>query len=204
MHRNNRGNASQDASPAVVARLQSLLGRDALLLPWPLGSKGTKRKWRHLTLEAMSDPAYLAKLAKGNIGVAQGKVKRLCSIDIDHDDEIDGFLHLNPALACSLQSKGARGCNCWLRVEGGIPRLKPIKTRDGEKWGELRGEGAQTIIYGQHPSGCHYQFLNHEHPVLFRVHRSFGHRMSYLHFLTERTVQTETEGTDRRQRILKR
>ena len=77
-----------------------------LLLPWPLGKKGTKRKWKHLTLEAMSDPAYLAKLAKGNIGVAQGsKSNGLCSIDIDHDDEIDGFCGLIPRLRVRCEAR---------------------------------------------------------------------------------------------------
>jgi hypothetical protein len=118
----------------------------------------------------MSDANYVAKLANGNIGVAQGsKSNGLCSIDIDHDDEIDGFLRINPALVGSLRSKGARDCNCWLRVEGEAPRLKPIKTRDGEKWGEWRGEGAQTIIHGRHPSGVPYQLLNCEHPVLISI-----------------------------------
>jgi hypothetical protein len=152
--------AGQPSTPAIIAKLQALMGFDVLLLHWSLGSKGTRRKWKHLTLDVMSDPTYLAQLATGNIGVAQGKVSNgLCSIDSDLDGQVDGFLALNPKLATTLRSKGQRGCNVWFRVIGGSCRTRKIKTTNGQNWGEFRGNGSQTIIYGQHPSGCDYRFL---------------------------------------------
>jgi hypothetical protein len=142
------------------------VGHNVLFLPWPSGSKGEKRRWKHRTLEDMSKPAYLAELETGNIGIAQGsRSNGLCSIDIDDDEEVDGFLKLNRALACSLRTKGARGCNCWFVADGEIPPCKFIETKDGRKWGECRGEGAQTIIHGKHPTGCDYQIIESGRPI---------------------------------------
>ena len=51
--------------------LHNLLGQDVLLLPWPKGSKGTKRRWKHLATADMANPKHLAKLNRAtNIGVA--------------------------------------------------------------------------------------------------------------------------------------
>jgi len=114
----------------------------------------------------MKDPKYLAKLETGNIGVAQGKVSNgLCSIDLDNDDEVDGFLALNPKVATTLRTKGKRGCNVWFRDTGESHRTKKIKTNDGGNWGEFRASGSQTIIYGRHPTGCDYTFVVEAPPV---------------------------------------
>jgi hypothetical protein len=114
----------------------------------------------------MNDRAYLARLKTGNIGVAQGKVSDgLCSIDIDLESEVAGFLALNPKLAATLRTKGERGCNTWFRDTDGSCPTKKIKTRDGQNWGEIRANGSQTIIYGKHPSGCHYRFVVQVPPV---------------------------------------
>ena len=156
------------AMPEVMAKLQCLLGNDVLYLPWPLGTKGTKRKWKHFTSAKMSDPRYLKRFTTKNIniGIAQGTVSNgLCSIDIDVDDEVEGFLALNSPLATSLRTKGERGCNIWFRVPLDPPDTKRITTNDGQKWGELRGNGSQTIIHGKHPSGCDYRVIIEEPPV---------------------------------------
>src|SRR5262252_9737798 len=106
------------AIPEIIADLQCLLGNDVLFLPWRFGTKGTKRRWKNLTSAKMNDPRYLKLFTKKiNVGIAQGVVSNgLCSIDIDVDDEVEGFVALNPKLANSLRSKGARGCNIWFRV----------------------------------------------------------------------------------------
>jgi Bifunctional DNA primase/polymerase, N-terminal len=156
------------ATPEVIAKFQSLLGSDVLYLPWPLGTKGTKRKWKNFTSAKMSDPSYLKRFTTKNIniGVAQGTVSNgLCSIDIDVDDEVEGFVALNPTLATSLRTKAARGCNIWFRVPRDPPDTKKITTNGGRKWGELRGNGSQTIIHGKHPSGCEYRLIIEKPPV---------------------------------------
>ena len=109
-----------------------MVGNDVLLLHWPLGSKGTKKRWKHLKLDVMSNPAYLAKLGTGNIGVAQGNVSNgLCSVDLDLDDQVGGFLTLNPKLRTTLRTKGERGCNVWFRIVGRSCPTAKIKTDDG-------------------------------------------------------------------------
>lgn len=142
-----------------VAELIHLLGEPVLLLPWPPGKKGAKVKWSHRTVADMQKRNYLASLSNANIGVALGeKSDGLCSIDIDHDEYVPEFDESNPALNATLRSVGSRGCNVWVRMVGAYPNaVKALKTRSGEKWGEFRSTGGQTIIYGQHPTGCRYQ-----------------------------------------------
>jgi P4 family phage/plasmid primase-like protien len=160
-------------NPTIVAELRKLLG-DAVMIPIKTGEKGPKIKgWQETTLEKMSEPGYLKRLALGNIGVLLGKPSSgLCSIDIDTDDQVEPFLDLNPKLKQSLRTQGARGANVWVRILGEFPRLTPLtqlQTHDGAekpvKWGEWRATGGQTVIYGKHPSGCQYQILNRAAPV---------------------------------------
>lgn len=140
-----------------VEHLRQLLGHDVLMLAWPLGKKGDKTPWGHLTLAQMDDPAYLRKLEGGNIGIALGeKSNGLCSIDWDSEEWMFKFLEANPALQKSLRTRGARGCNVWVRIIGNYPPSFKIKTKTGEAVGEWRANGNQTIISGQHPSGCEY------------------------------------------------
>lgn len=157
-------------TPKTVVKLQRLVGDHVLFLAWPLGKKGTKRRWKHLTSAVMKDSKYLKLFTNKNIGIAQGAVSNgLCSIDIDLDDEVEGFIALNPKLANSLRSKGRRGCNIWFRVLGDAPNTKKITATAGEKWGELRGNGSQTVIHGKHPSGCDYRLIVEAPPVEIAV-----------------------------------
>ena len=53
-----------------------------LLVSWPRGKKGGKQKWTKITAQDMADPAYLEKLAEGNIGVILGPASGgIASID---------------------------------------------------------------------------------------------------------------------------
>src|SRR5713226_5528040 len=90
-----------------VERLLALLG-PAVLLPWPSGSKGCNKKWKHRLLTDMNDATYLAKLDKaGNIGVALGKVSNgLVTIDLDNGKSADDFLQANPRLRHTLCTRG--------------------------------------------------------------------------------------------------
>lgn len=149
-----------------VASLRALLGNDVLLLHWPSGTKGSEKRWKHLTVAAMDDPKYVRNLARGNIGVAQGNASNgVCSIDIDIDEEVEKFLAVNPKLVTSLRTMGQRGCNIHFRVIGASPASKKIKTVSGVKWGEVRANGSQTIIHGKHPSGSHYRIIVESPPI---------------------------------------
>jgi P4 family phage/plasmid primase-like protien len=161
----------------AVAQLCQLLGKDATLIPIKRGQKNPVDKgWQATTVERMSEPQYLQRLLKGNIGVLQGKPSNgHCSIDIDNDADAEKFLDLNPQLKTTLQSRGARGRNIWVRITGEYPALTKlfhdeVRGDPGEPkpWGEWRSTGGQTVIYGKHPSGCDYQILNEAKPVEIR------------------------------------
>jgi hypothetical protein len=143
-----------------IEQLSELLG-PALLLPWPSGSKGTRRKWRDLQLVDMNDNGYLAGLDKaGNIGVALGKVSNgLVTIDLDCDDCVNPLLDANPVLTKTLRTAAERGCNIWVRCADQYPRSCNLTDPSGNKIGEWRADGNQTIIAGTHPSGLEYQFV---------------------------------------------
>src|SRR6266487_1049246 len=143
-----------------IEQLSELLG-PALLLPWPAGSKGTRRKWKHLQLTDMNDNGYLESLEKaGNIGVALGRVSNgLVTIDLDQDRYVDEFLAANPLLTSTLRTRGSRGCNIWVRCSDGYPASQKLKNSSGAEIGEWRADGNQTIIAGIHPEGMSYQFV---------------------------------------------
>jgi len=46
-----------------ISELLDLLG-PAVLLPWPAGSKGDRRKWKHLQLSDMQNGLHLARLER--------------------------------------------------------------------------------------------------------------------------------------------
>ena len=72
---------------------------------------------------------------------------------------VDTFLAANPALQRSLRTRGARGCNLWVRCAGIYPATGYLKSDGGEDVGEWRATGSQTIISGKHPSGCKYSII---------------------------------------------
>ncbi|RYD85008.1 MAG: hypothetical protein EOP84_03855 [Verrucomicrobiaceae bacterium] len=153
--------------PFAVARILERLGSEAVLLPIPYMQKGPHlARWQERTLGDMRDPLYVESLALGNIGVLLGRASGgLCTIDIDDDSRIDEFLELNPLLQATLRTRGARGCQLWLQMIGGYPELKAIKTVSGEKWGEWRADGGQSVIHGTHPTGCQYLFVVDAKPL---------------------------------------
>lgn len=156
-----------------ISELRDLLGYDALLLHWPLGSKGTPRKWGHLTIEAMNDPAYLEKLSTGNVGVALGdKSNGLCAIDLDLDNEVEPFIAANPLLKQTLQTHGARGRVFWIRLRGNYPGTFTFKTSTGKEAGEFRSHGSQSIIAGNHPETQKpYQMVKASKPVVIEFEK---------------------------------
>jgi hypothetical protein len=150
-----------------VNELRELLGHDVLLLAWPKGTKGTWKKWGHLTVASMT-PGYLKKLAGGNIGVALGmKSGNLIALDVDDDRLVESYLASNRYLNDTLQTHGARGRVFWLRMAGDYPaKTVKLKTNSGDDCGEFRSNGSQSIIYGIHPNGNPYQVVNMVKPLV--------------------------------------
>jgi hypothetical protein len=149
-----------------IEHLLELLG-PAVLLPWSAGSKGDRRKWKHLQLTDMNEVSHLAKLEKaGNIGVALGKTSNgLVTIDVDDEDYIEPLLEANPLLTNTLRTRASRGCNIWLRCRSPYPGSCKLTDPSGKEIGEWRADGNQTVISGLHPSRVPYQFVV-EKPVV--------------------------------------
>lgn len=149
-----------DSSESQVNRLVSFLGDDVVLLPCDKGVKGPRGSaWPKTTIEKMRNPNYIKQLNRaGGIAVLTGEPSSgLCSIDIDDDEMIEPFLALNPRLRETLRSRGRRGCNVWVRIDGTFPRHCYITQVDGSAWGEWRSTGVCTMIHGVHPEGMNYE-----------------------------------------------
>jgi Bifunctional DNA primase/polymerase, N-terminal len=160
-------NSNSSNARQSIQWIPDLLGH-AVLLGWPLGTKGHPKRWSHLTVANMT-PAYLKKLERGNIGVALGaKSGNLIALDVDVDEMIEPFIVANPFLNDTLQTHGARGRVFWFRMVGEYPtRTVKLKTHSGDDCGEFRSNGSQSIIHGIHPdTGKPYQVLNLVKPVV--------------------------------------
>jgi len=155
-----------DLATSRIPHILGLLG-PTVLLPWPAGSKGDVRKWKHLQLADMDEVSHRTKLERaGNIGVALGRVSNgLVTIDFDHEDYTEPFLEVNPLLRTTLRTTAQRGCNIWLRCSADYPSSCFLRDQSGNKVGEWRADGNQTIIAGIHPSGVSYRFVV-ENPVI--------------------------------------
>lgn len=170
-----------------IQKLYNLLGSDAVLIEVRKGEKApVAAGWQKLRLADTQGDDYQAALARGNVGVVLGDAsKGLCAIDIDDDQDMEPFFQLNPGLRDTLISRGARGVQVWVRClpdrkfaqldMPDYPEVKALKFRPGIRdkvsatdpddripgaYGEWRGNGGQSVIYGQHPSGADYTLVN--------------------------------------------
>ena len=152
-------NGSSGSTPQVIRHLRGLLGHDVVLLWVTKGEKSPKwPRWQKTGIEMMANERYIRNLANDrNVAVLTGEASGgLCSIDIDDNEAVEPFLALNPKLRQTLWSRGQRGCNLWVRVDGSYPGLSVLKRADGSAWGEWRSTGVCTMIHGLHPAGMSY------------------------------------------------
>lgn len=159
---------SSVVNEAITEKLRGRLGNPVVLLQIGYGQKAPITKGWQSTTVADCDEVYLRSLDSGkyNIGVLLGTPSGgLCSIDIDDEADIEPFLKRNPALRTTLRTRGRRGCNLWVRIDGEYPSLSKIKSTGEANWGEWRADGGQTVIFGRHPEGMDYQILVDE-PVV--------------------------------------
>jgi hypothetical protein len=188
---NQEGSDRDKAATPEYLKLIKLLGHDVVLIPCPWGTKVASIKWKQLGVESMSDSKHLRQLESGNIAVKLGHASGgLCSIDIDDDNQFEAFLELNPRLKDSLLTKGARGGNIWVYIDGEYP--PSTNTGINSSWKiEWRAEGNYTMITGMHPSGCNYRFLNEVKPVLIPFNAiNFPDCVSSI-FVTTATQRTQ-------------
>ena len=99
--------------------------------------------WQGVRLDAMKNPAYLQTLENGNVGVLTGEPSGgLCALDFDANADAETFLAKNPLLASSFRSRGARGFQIWVRIQGGFPASGDAKDAVGRKVCEWAGKRA--------------------------------------------------------------
>ena len=145
-----------------VERIRVRLGGGVVILAVARGEKRPKLSgWEKIGLVSMDDPAYLATLNHGcNLGVSLGPVSGgLIALDFDSDSDVATFLANNPGVEASFTTRGARGCQVWLHIQGEIPNSCNIKDAVGRKVCEVRAAGRQSVVWGVHPSGQEYRWL---------------------------------------------
>lgn len=160
-----------DSADSISQNLLKLLGNDVVLVWSNKGQKGPRwRGWQNTDIQMMQKPGYCKKLDSGcNLAVLTGNPSGgLCSIDIDEDEAVEPFLSLNPKLRETLRSRGRRGCNLWVRIDGAFPPPAALKNADKRAWGEWRSTGVCTTIHGVHPEGMNYTRSPEVAPVTMR------------------------------------
>ena len=160
-----------DSPDSISRNLLKLLGNDVVLVWSNKGQKGPRwRGWQNTDIQMMHKPGYCKKLDSGcNLAVLTGAPSGgLCSIDIDEDEAVEPFLSLNPKLRETLRSRGRRGCNLWVRIDGAFPPPAALKNADKRAWGEWRATGVCTTIHGVHPEGMSYTRSPEVAPVTMR------------------------------------
>jgi hypothetical protein len=146
----------------------------AVFLGWPLKTKGSPRRWKHLKQADMT-PDYLKRLEGGNVGVAFGAVSAdanghaMAGIDLDRADVVKAVLTANPRLRDGWLSRGRPDrLLVIVRIAGNYP--KSCKLVDGNKHpvGEWRVDGCQSIIPPSiHPDTAKpYELVSAKCPVV--------------------------------------
>lgn len=173
------------ADTTHIKNLYALLGAKTILLPIPRGSKAPVREaWEATRWTDTQTDEYQAHLQRGNVGVLLGAASDgLCAIDIDDDRDMEPFFNLNPGLRDTLITRGARGCQIWVRCIQDDkscqlqidrhPKTYALKFKAGVRdrvdkkgmevpgqFGEWRADGGQSVVWGTHPSGSEYHFVN--------------------------------------------
>lgn len=160
---------SQSPTNYVQIQLIEYLLDSAVLLACR-GKKPLRANWQRLTMTDMT-PAYLESLYGNNIGVSLGTPSEgLVTIDLDTDEALSTFIDANPIMKATLQTRGRRGGNLWLRIYGDIPKSTKLKGAQKQPVGEWRATGNQTIISGTHPeTGKPYRITQEAKPAVLRA-----------------------------------
>jgi P4 family phage/plasmid primase-like protien len=174
-----------------------LLGDEVFFVPCEWGTKKPLVTYVERPFESTKTPAYRAvfEVNQINVAVYLGKASGgLCAIDFDRDEDLAGFLDVNPSLAGTLRSRGSRGGMVWVRIvnssecrvqsgtaadacgEASLPGLSG--RRDGDigaipypescttKHFEWRADHRLSTIWGRHPKGMDYTLVVEAAPAV--------------------------------------
>ena len=163
---------------STVERLKAWLGEPLFLVPQSSGTKIPMVKYTQETMESTKREVYQAMLEGANVAVRLGEHSGgLCAIDFDDDQSLDEFLKVNPLLANSARWKGSRGAQIGVRILGDYPgpsqarhATDTVLSKKGEPIRrplyEWRSTGNLSTVTGTHASGCEYQVLVSNPPVV--------------------------------------
>jgi P4 family phage/plasmid primase-like protien len=158
--------------------IERWLGKPLFMVPCRPGTKVPMVKYTKETYESTQREVYQAMLERGNVAVRLGDFSGgFCAIDFDEDQSLQEFLKVNPLLATSARWKGSRGAQIGVRILGDYPgpsqarhATDTVLSEKGEPIGrslyEWRSTGNLSTVKGVHPSGCKYQVLVANPPVV--------------------------------------
>lgn len=165
-------------SVKTISEIETWLGTPLFMVPCRPGTKKPMVKFTRETMKSTRRPEYLAMLATNNVAVRLGEHSGgFCAIDFDDDQSLEEFLRVNPLLATSARWKGSRGGQIGVRVTGAYPApssarraTDTVLSKKGEPIGrplyEWRSTGNLSTVKGTHTSGCEYQVLVANPPVV--------------------------------------
>ena len=137
-----------------VAALERMTGPNTFWVPQKPGTKVPACSYVWRPLEDTRSAAYRALLEECNLAVYLGAASAgLCAIDFDDEADAAAWDAVNPKLAGTLRSKGARGCQVLVRIRGKIPE----SVSPGHF--EWRADKRLSTLSGVHPSGVEYRLL---------------------------------------------
>ena len=155
----------------VLAALSQKLGPCVFVPVRPREKTPAIKGWQSLTIETAKTDEHLERFTnESNVAVLLGEASRgLCTVDCDTDDSAEEFLQANPKLSTCLQTRGFRGRNFWVRIDGPYPEKSSITKLGGkEPVGEWRSNRHLSIVHGTHPKGDSYRTLFDATPAEIR------------------------------------
>jgi len=158
---------SNGANGSVVNRIYEKWPRAVIVTMLPASKGPGIRKWQKTTFDDTQTPKSKKHLAAverrgGNFGILQGSPSdNIIAIDFDVDSELEDFLAKHPFARDSWTTRGSRGGQIWLHMEGKYPEEKfNLYSDEGEPIGEWRGGGGcQSVVWGLHENRVdHYSW----------------------------------------------
>ena len=158
--------------------IEAWLGTPLFMVPCHPGTKKPMVKYTQETMESTKREAYRAMLEHGNVAVRLGEFSGgFCAIDFDDDQSLEEFLQVNPHLKTSARWRGSRGAQIGVRIKGAYSgpsqarhATDMVLSKKGEPIGrplyEWRSTGNLSTVKGTHTSGCEYQVLIANPPVV--------------------------------------
>ena len=160
----NKDSAVLGSNKEPIEKIKSVFGDGVAYLPIPWKSKAPLiNNWPDILPGQYNNESFRGK----NIGIVCGENSSgLVSIDCDTKNGLEEMLSLNPRFAHTTITKAQRGGNIWLKlIDDEYPRVGTLYDDKEKAWGEFRSTGGQTVVSGEHRSGCMYELHTEIPPI---------------------------------------